>query len=205
LVVLKRARKQVYQTQEREANGLAFFLFVVCPSLSINKWAKMVCIGVRAPTHTIFPTHLNLTIRSHLMPTRGIRGAVTSEADTPEAILAASCELLQGILAANPALQTEDIGSVFFTVTDDLAAVHPALAARQLGWTDVPLLCAREIPVPGSLPRTIRVLLHWNTELPQGAIRHVYLGAAAVLRPDHSVADLVNRSNSPIRPAPPRR
>lgn len=129
------------------------------------------------------------------MSIRGIRGAVTSEADTPEAILAATRELLQAILIANPDLETEAIGSVFFTVTDDLAAIHPALAARQLGWTDVPLMCAREIPVPGSLPRTIRVLLHWNTELPQRAIRHVYLGAAASLRPDQSVADLVNTSN----------
>jgi len=126
------------------------------------------------------------------MPTRGIRGATTSEADTPDAILAATRELLLAILSANPDLETEAIGSVFFTVTDDLSAVHPALAARQLGWNEVPLICSREIPVPGSLPRTIRVLLHWNTELPQGAIRHVYLGAAAALRPDKSVADLVN-------------
>ena len=130
------------------------------------------------------------------MTIRGIRGAVTSPADTPEDILTATRELLQAILAANPELETEAIGSVFFTVTDDLAAIHPALAARQLGWTDVPLMCAREIPVPGSLPRTIRVLLHWNTELPQGAIRHVYLGAAAVLRPDQSVADLLQATDS---------
>ena len=128
------------------------------------------------------------------MPTRGIRGAVTSDADSQEAILASTRELLQAILAANPELETEDIASVFFTVTDDLSAVHPALAARQMGWTDVPLLCAREIPVPGSLPLTIRVLLHWNTELPQGAIRHVYLGDASALRPDQNVADLLNQS-----------
>jgi chorismate mutase len=127
------------------------------------------------------------------MPTRGIRGAVTSEADTQDAILAATRELLQAILTANPNLETEDLASVFFTVTDDLSAVHPALAARQLGWTDVPLLCAREIPVPGSLPRTIRVLLHWNTELPQEAIRHVYLGDAAALRPDQNVAEMLKQ------------
>jgi chorismate mutase len=132
------------------------------------------------------------------MPTRGIRGAVSSQEDSPEAILEATRELLQAILEANPGLETEAIGSIFFTVTDDLASVHPALAARQLGWTDVPLLCAREIPVPDSLPRIIRVLLHWNTELPQTAIRHVYLGPAAALRPDQSMADLVNHSNSPI-------
>jgi chorismate mutase len=132
------------------------------------------------------------------MPTRGIRGAVSSQGDAPEAILEATRELLQAILAANPGLETEAIGSIFFTVTDDLSAVHPALAARQLGWTDVPLLCAREIPVPGSLPRIIRVLLHWNTEVPQGAIRHVYMGTAAALRPDQSVADLVNQSGTSI-------
>ena len=130
------------------------------------------------------------------MPTRGIRGAVSCREDSQAAILEATRELLQAILAANPGLETEAIGSIFFTVTDDLSAVHPALAARQLGWTEVPLLCAREIPVPGSLPRIIRVLLHWNTELPQSAIRHVYLGAAAALRPDQSLADLVNQGSS---------
>ena len=121
------------------------------------------------------------------MTTRGIRGAISSQADTPEAILAATRELLVSMLEANPGLETEAISSIFFTVTDDLSAIHPALAARQLGWTDVPLLCAREIPVPESLPRIIRVLLHWNTERPQGAIRHVYLGPAAALRPDQSI------------------
>lgn len=128
------------------------------------------------------------------MSTRGIRGAINSQADTSEAILEATRQLLQAILEANPGLEPEAIGSVFFTVTDDLSAVHPALAARQMGWTEVPLLCAREIPVPGNLPRIIRVLLHWNTDLPQGAIRHVYLGAAAALRPDISVADLLNQT-----------
>jgi chorismate mutase len=69
-------------------------------------------------------------------------------------------------------------------MTDDLTSAFPAEAARQLGWTQVPLMCSREIPVPGSLPRCIRVLLQWNTDLPQDDINHVYLGEAAILRPD---------------------
>ncbi|HMN62870.1 MAG TPA: chorismate mutase [Anaerolinea sp.] len=122
------------------------------------------------------------------MSIRGIRGAVQAERDEPEAILAATRELIAAIMAANPGLDPADVASVFFTVTDDLSAIHPALGARQLGWTDVPLMCAREIPVPGSLPRCIRVLVHWNTELPQSAVHPVYLGEASVLRPDLAAA-----------------
>jgi chorismate mutase len=97
--------------------------------------------------------------------------------------------LLQAILVANPTLKTADLASVFFTVTDDLVSAYPARAARELGWENVPLMCSREIPVPGSLSRCIRVLLHWNTDLPQHAIYHVYLGASAELRPDLNLAD----------------
>ena len=71
-----------------------------------------------------------------------------------------------------------------FTMTEDLSSAYPAKAARDLGWTQVALLCAREIPVPGALPRTIRLLLHWNTDLPQSGISHVYLEDAGRLRPD---------------------
>lgn len=126
------------------------------------------------------------------MAIRGIRGATIAEADQPEAILAATRELLQAIVAANPTLCTQDLGSAFFTMTEDLSAVYPAKAARELGWGDVPLICSREIPVPDSLPRCIRVMLHWNTELPQNAIQHVYLNAAANLRPDLSPVQSVN-------------
>ncbi|NUM47444.1 MAG: chorismate mutase [Anaerolineales bacterium] len=118
------------------------------------------------------------------MTTRGIRGATQISEDSPDAILDATRELLSAILDANPALDTEDIASIFFTVTHDLNAAHPALAARQLGWVDVPLLCAQEIPVPNSMPRVVRVLIHWNTDRPQKEINHVYLGRAAALRPD---------------------
>ena len=118
------------------------------------------------------------------MAVRGVRGATVAGQDEEGAILAATRELLEALLQANPAMQVEELASAFFTVTGDLTAAHPAKAARQMGWMQVPLMCALEIPVPGSLPRCIRVLLHWNTSLAQAEIRHVYLGAAASLRPD---------------------
>jgi chorismate mutase len=118
------------------------------------------------------------------MPVRGIRGATVACKDDPDSILAATRQLLEAILSANPGLQPADLASAWFTVTGDLGSVHPAQAARQMGWAEVPLMCALEIPVPGSLPRCIRVLLHWNTGLPQADVHHVYLGQAAILRPD---------------------
>lgn len=118
------------------------------------------------------------------MPIRGIRGATTVTADEPDLILQATRELLEEILTENEHMKPEDVGSAIFTVTDDLASTFPAQAARQMGWGLVPMLCAREIPVPGSLPRVIRVLVHWNTDLPQDKITHVYLRDAVKLRPD---------------------
>lgn len=118
------------------------------------------------------------------MSVRGIRGAITVEANQPAAILEATRQMLEMILADNPSLRPADLASAWFTVTADLDAAYPAAAARQMGWTLVPLMCSQEIPVPGSLPLCIRVLLHWNTELPQQEIRHVYMGQAASLRPD---------------------
>jgi chorismate mutase len=118
------------------------------------------------------------------MPTRGIRGATTVSADQPDLILEATRELLEAILSANTGMCPEDIGSAFFTVTEDLCATFPAQAARQMGWSLVPMMCAREIPVPGSLPRAIRVLVHWNTERAQREVTHVYLREAVRLRPD---------------------
>ena len=118
------------------------------------------------------------------MPLRGIRGAAVVSADRSDVILNATQELLAGILEANPSLEPADLASGLFTLTEDLSAAYPAQAARQMGWVEVPLMCAREIPVPGSLPRCIRVLLHWNTDLPQADVHHVYLGEAARLRPD---------------------
>jgi chorismate mutase len=118
------------------------------------------------------------------MPVRGIRGATVAEADQPGSILAATRDLLNSILDANPTLQTSDLASVIFTVSDDLNSAYPAQAARQLGWTHVPMMCMQEIPVPEGLSRCIRVLLHWNTDLTQESIQHIYLGATASLRPD---------------------
>ncbi len=115
---------------------------------------------------------------------RGIRGAITVEEDTPEAIHAATRELLREIVAQNGIESFEEFAAIIFTVTEDLSSAFPAEAARQLGMHRVPLLSAREVPVPGSLPRVIRVLALWNTEKPQDAIRHVYLREAKKLRPD---------------------
>lgn len=114
---------------------------------------------------------------------RGIRGATTATGNTREEILSATRELLERIIVRN-GVREEDVASVFFTVSDDLDAEYPALAARQLGWVDAALLCAREIPVRGqTVARCIRVLLHVNTERTVHEIRHVYLREAASLRP----------------------
>ena len=117
------------------------------------------------------------------MVCRGVRGAITVEANTVEAIKAGARELLEHIVMAN-ALDVADIASVIFTATPDLDAVYPAVAARELGWTSTPLLCMQEMVVQGSLPRCIRVMLHWNTDCAPADIRHIYLRDARVLRPD---------------------
>lgn len=118
------------------------------------------------------------------MSVRGLRGATVAREDRPEVILTATRELLEAILEANPSLKLDDMASALFTVSADLRSVYPAQAARQMGWQLVPLMCAQEIPVPGSLERCIRVLIHWNTNLPAEAVRHVYLHGAASLRLD---------------------
>lgn len=118
------------------------------------------------------------------MTVRGVRGAITVTKNETEMILAATKELLLAILDANPTLRAPDIASAFFTVTEDLDAVHPAKAAREMGWVNTPLICAREIPVPGSLPLCIRVLLHWNTGISPDTVQHVFLKNAERLRPD---------------------
>ena len=118
------------------------------------------------------------------MTVRGLRGAITIAEDNDAAVIGATRELLLAILRENPTLRKEDIASILFTVTDDIQSVYPAKAARELGWAQVPLICAREIPVNGSLAYCIRVLLHWNTDLAQDGVRHVYLREAVRLRPD---------------------
>ena len=118
------------------------------------------------------------------MPVQGIRGATVADENQPESILAATRGLLNAILEANPTLRVSDLASLIITVTEDLNAAYPAQAARQMGWTNVAMMCMQEIPVPDGLPHCIRVLLHWNRDLPQNSIRHICLGAAANLRPD---------------------
>ena len=126
------------------------------------------------------------------MTTRGVRGAISIEIDAENEVLAATRELLTAICEANPDLNPEHIASAIFTTTEDISSVHPARAARQLGWDRVPMICAREIPVPGSLPFCIRVLIHWNTDKAQSEIKHIYLRNAIKLRPDLIVDDQQN-------------
>lgn len=114
---------------------------------------------------------------------RGVRGATTVDANDREEILTATRQLLALMIRRNEILR-DDIASVIFTVTKDLDAEFPALAARQLGWAGVPLLCGYEISVPGSLPLCIRVLVHWNTSKKPSEIHHVYARQAERLRPD---------------------
>ncbi|MGV3483088.1 MAG: chorismate mutase [Planctomycetaceae bacterium] len=114
---------------------------------------------------------------------RGVRGAITVDADTRDEILKATRQLLALMIRRNE-IESTDVASVIFTVTHDITAEFPALAARQLGWIDVPLLCGYEVSVPGSLPRCIRILVHWNTTKPQSEILHTYMRAATALRPD---------------------
>jgi chorismate mutase len=116
---------------------------------------------------------------------RGIRGATTCDENSREAILAATREMLQLMIAAND-LRPEDLASAIFTTTPDLNAEFPAVAARELGWLDTALMCGHEMSVPGSLPRCIRVLVHWNTERKASEVVHVYTGGASNLRPERA-------------------
>lgn len=115
---------------------------------------------------------------------RGIRGAVTVDADTEQAILDATQELLQHMVRSNE-VDVDDIAGVVFTVTPDLTAAFPAEATRRLrGWSQVPLMCAQEIPVPGALARCVRILMLVNTTKTLDEVQHVYLRGAERLRPD---------------------
>ncbi|HXI63730.1 MAG TPA: chorismate mutase [Gemmatimonadales bacterium] len=116
---------------------------------------------------------------------RGLRGATTAAANTGEAILEATAELLRALQEAN-AFRPEDVESAIFTSSTDLTAEYPARAARLLGWRDVPLLGAAEVAVPDGVPRCIRVLLHFYTAKAQGELKHIYLHGAAKLRPDRT-------------------
>jgi len=115
------------------------------------------------------------------MQTRGVRGATTVNKNSKAEIISATKELLSEIIKAN-ALNIDDIASIIFTTTKDLNAEFPAVAARELGWNDTPLLCAKEIEVPGSLAKCIRVLLQVNSTKKPSEIKHIYLNQAVNLR-----------------------
>jgi chorismate mutase len=127
----------------------------------------------------LYPIYLERS----LMPTRAIRGATTATENSDTAILGAASELLRAILVAN-GLAPEHLISILFTLTSDLDAAYPTRAAREMGWTDIPLLDAQQPRVQGDLPRCVRVLVHCDTELAKRDIKHVYLGEAKRLRPD---------------------
>lgn len=121
------------------------------------------------------------------MVCRGVRGATTVEHNEREEILSATRQLLAIMIRVN-GIEAEDVASAIFTTTPDIDAEFPALAARQLGWLNVALMCGHELGVPGALPRCIRILLHWNTDKTSKDIQHVYLRESTRLRPDiHSL------------------
>jgi chorismate mutase len=118
---------------------------------------------------------------------RAARGAIVVAGDTAEDVLASTRKLLGGVLERN-SIEHDDLISILFTVTDDLRSVFPAEAARQMGMGDVPLLCAREIPVEGAMPSVVRVLMHFHSARSLGDIAHVYLDGAERLRDDLDAA-----------------
>ena len=117
------------------------------------------------------------------MAVRAVRGAIQVDDDDRQQVLDATTELLQAVLDRN-SLSSDDLISVLFTATPDLRSEFPAYAARQMGITDVPLMCACEIAVPGAMPRVLRLLAHVETDRPRADVRHVYLRGAAQLRTD---------------------
>jgi chorismate mutase len=117
------------------------------------------------------------------MTVRAIRGAVQVDADDRDAILEATAELVTAVLSRND-LTPDDVISVLFTVTPDLTAEFPALAARKIGFHAVPLMCSTEIPVKGAMSRVVRLMAHVETDLARERVQHVYLRGAAALRQD---------------------
>lgn len=117
------------------------------------------------------------------MAVRAVRGAVQISGNDRDEILAGTTELVTEVMSRN-ALSTDDVISVLFTATPDLTAEFPALAARKLGFQEVPLLCAAEIDVPTAMPRVVRLMMHIETSKPRSALQHVYLRGAAALRLD---------------------
>ena len=119
------------------------------------------------------------------MAVRAVRGATQLDEDTREHMLDRVAELVTDVMAAND-LAVDDFISIIFTATSDLVSEFPAYAARQLGFSDVPLVCARELEIEGSMPRVVRLMAHVETDLPRSDVTHVYLHGAANLRRDLS-------------------
>ncbi len=120
------------------------------------------------------------------MTCRAIRGATTADSNTAEDIHEATTEMLRTLIALN-SVEPDDLVSLFFTTTTDLNATFPAVAARELGLEQIPLMCAHEMSVPGALDMVVRVLVHVNTAKTPSEIRHVYLKRATELRPEWAV------------------
>jgi chorismate mutase len=126
---------------------------------------------------------------------RGVRGATTAEQNTTDEIMSATRDLLSALIDAN-GIEEEAVASVIFTTTPDLDACFPAAAAREMGWTRVALMGMQEINAPNGIPKTIRILIHWNTDKSLDDIRHIYMNHAVHLRPDLQTSNkmLMNRS-----------
>jgi chorismate mutase len=149
------------------------------------RWPGPLAVRGREGRH--YPNRSQNTLEEDLrvMPVRGIRGATTVTKNSREEIVEAARELLTAMIEANDIIP-EDVASALFTTTPDLNAEFPAVAARQMGWTFVPLLCGHEMGVPGSLPMCLRILLHVNTDKGAHDVTHVYIRGARALRPDLS-------------------
>ncbi len=117
------------------------------------------------------------------MSVRAVRGATQLEADTRDHMLERVTEMVTDVMTSN-GLEVDDFISVIFTATSDLVAEFPAYAARRLGFGEIPLLCARELEIEGSMPRVVRMMAHVDTDLPRAEVTHVYLHGAAALRKD---------------------
>ena len=117
------------------------------------------------------------------MTVRAVRGAIQVERDERQAILDGASQLVQAVMSRNE-IEPDQLISILFTATPDLSAEFPAYAARQLGFSDVPLICARELEIEGSMPRVVRMMAHVETELSRQGVTHVYLHGAAALRRD---------------------
>jgi chorismate mutase len=139
--------------------------------------------------------------RNQQVVCRGVRGATTVDANTAEDILETTTDLLEALIRLND-IAPDDVVSAIFTTTPELTASFPALAARNLGWTEVPLLCSHEMNVPGALTGVVRILLHVNTTRPVAEVRHIYLRNARALRPewaydDAQLAEILGRRVTP--------